>query len=112
MISFTRLNGVSAFCVIDLTEAYTQLCVHPSSQHLLTINTLQGLYRFTRLCYGVSSAPALFQQFIDSVLQVIPNVCAYLDDILAQGKDLEECVKIVDLVLSRLSKFNVRINKS
>ena len=62
-----------------------------------------------RVCVTVSAA--LFQQFNDSVLQGIPN-CAYLDYILAQGKDLEECVKIVDLVLSRLNKFNVRINKS
>jgi len=109
---FSTLNGGNVFCVIDLTEAYTQLKLHPLSQFLLTINTHQGLYRFTRLCYGVSSAPALFQQFIDSVLQGIPKTCAYFDDILIQGHNVEECVSLVDQVLARLSKFNVRLNQS
>jgi len=65
---FATLNGGSVFCVLDLSEAYTQLRVSPESQAYLTINTHKGLFKFPRLVYGVSSAPALFQRFMDSLL--------------------------------------------
>jgi len=43
------------------------------------------LYQFTRLAYGVSSAPALFQTFMDTLLQGIPKTVAYLDHVLVPG---------------------------
>jgi len=106
---FNTLNGGKVFCALDLTEAYTLLKVDPAPQFFLTINTHRGLYRFTRLCYGVSSAPALFQQFMDTLLHDIPKTC-YLDDVLCQGKDFVECGRIVEQVLKRLNHHNVRIN--
>jgi len=108
---FNTLNGGKVFCVLDLTEAYTQLKVDPVSQFFLTTNTHRGLYRFTRLCYEASSAPALFQQFMDTLLHDIPKTC-YLDDVLCQGKDFRECVMVVNQVLKRLNRHNVRINSS
>ena len=106
---FSTLNGGSYFCVIDLTEAYTQLRVNVESQKLLTINTHKGLYQFTRLVYGVSSAPALFQKFMETLLQGIPKTVAYLDDILIQGSDYADCFANVQKVLTRLNNHKVRI---
>ena len=106
---FATLNGSYVFCVLDLSEAYTQLRVSPESQAYLTINTHQGLFKFTRLVYGVSNAPALFQRFMDTLLQGIPKAVAYLDDILIQGADLEECLEYVTRALKKLHVHNVRI---
>ena len=55
----------------------------------MTINTQKGLFH-TRLPFGVSSAPAIFQRIMDNLLQGIPQVCVYLDDILVTGKSTEE----------------------
>ena len=48
----------------------------------VVINTHKGLYRYTRLPFGIASAPAVFQKTMGTILQGIPNVLCYLDDIL------------------------------
>ena len=60
------------------------------------------MYQFNCLPYGVSSAPCNFQRVMESVLQGIPGVMVYLDDILVAGKDEEQHIKQLDVVLQRL----------
>ena len=89
------------------------LCVFSGvafSQYVV-INTHKGLYRYTRLPYGVSSAPAIFQRTMDLSLQGIPGVVVYLDDILITGKTRSEHVQALDEVLSRLKKAGLRLQK-
>ena len=69
---------------------------------MAVINTHKGLYQFNSLPYGVSSAPGIFQRVMESILQGIPGVMAYLDDILVAGKNEEEHLKRLDVVLQRL----------
>ena len=47
-----------------------------------TVNTHRGLFQYNRLPFGVSSAPAIFQRTMDSLLQGLSHVTAALDDIL------------------------------
>ena len=49
------------------------------------INTHHGLYIYAHLPFGVPTAPAVFQQMIDAVLQRLSKVLCYLDDILITG---------------------------
>lgn len=42
----------------------------------------KGLFCFNRLPFGIASAPAIFQRRIESILQGLPGVQAYLDDVL------------------------------
>ena len=76
---FASLAGGTKFSKIDLTSAYQQLCLDEESQGLTTVNTHRGLYKYTRLPFGVASAPAMFQQVMDTVLQGLPNVICYLE---------------------------------
>lgn len=55
---FSKMAGGEKFSKIDLTKAYLQLEIHPEDRHLLTLNTHKGLYRPTRMMYGIASAPA------------------------------------------------------
>ena len=59
----------------------------------VTINTQRGIFRYTCLPFGVSSAPTLFQRTMDSILESIPNILCYIDDILITGATQEAHLK-------------------
>lgn len=107
---FASLSSARVFCVIDLKGAYQQIVVSKRSQELLTINTIFGLYRYTRLPFGVSSAPSIFQQEMDKLLSGLSRVHCYLDDIIIGGKNEHECRESLLEVLNRLNDHHVQIN--
>uniref|UniRef100_A0A3P9B0X6 Activating signal cointegrator 1 complex subunit 3 n=1 Tax=Maylandia zebra TaxID=106582 RepID=A0A3P9B0X6_9CICH len=78
---------------------------------MLTINTHKGLFRFCRLPFGITSAPALFQRAIDQILSGLPGVQCYLDDILCTGADDEEHLRNLDATLQRLKEYGLRVRK-
>jgi len=47
------------------------------SHKYVTINTHQGLYQYTRILFGVASAPASFQNIMDTILYSIPHTICY-----------------------------------
>ncbi|XP_055622859.1 uncharacterized protein K02A2.6-like [Toxorhynchites rutilus septentrionalis] len=59
---FEKMAGCSWYSHIDLSDAYLQVEVDPRDQHLLTINTHKGLFRYTRITPSIKSAPGAFQQ--------------------------------------------------
>ena len=63
----------------------------------------------TRLPFGISSAPGIFQRVIESVLQGIDGVVIYLDDILITGPTEKDHLKSLEEVLKRLDKAGVRV---
>ena len=58
----TCLTGGQRFTKLDLRSAYQQMPLDDESAQLVTVNTHQGLYQYTKLPFGVSSAPAIFQR--------------------------------------------------
>ena len=73
-----------------------------SSKKYTTINTTKGLSEYQRLLFAISSAPAIFQRAMEGLLQDIPGVVAYLDDVLVTGPNKEEHLKNLDKVMDRL----------
>ena len=105
---FARLAGGKIFTKLDLVQAYLQLPVDDDSKSLLVINTPKGLFRYNRLPYGVSVAPAIFQAVMDRVLQGLPVAC-YLDDILIAAPTESEHNLILEKVLQRLQDSAIRL---
>ena len=68
------------FSKLDLSHTYQHVLLEPESRAYLTINTHKGLYRYTRLPFGVTSAPAIIQQTMERVLQGLPGVVVYIND--------------------------------
>ena len=99
---FASLAGGKTFTKLDLSQAYQQVELDEASQRYVTINTHKGLYQYKRLPFGVASAPALFQQIIDKILQGIPRVVVYIDDILLTGSTDEEHIATLGQVLTLL----------
>ena len=107
---YASLAGGQSFTELDLKNAYLQIELEEESKKYVTINTSRGLFQYNRLPFGVSSSPAIFQRVIYNVLQIIPYVCAYLDDILVTVRTDDEHLSNLDKVLSRLAKAGMRLN--
>ncbi|XP_061892242.1 uncharacterized protein K02A2.6-like [Entelurus aequoreus] len=108
---FASLAGRQRFSKLDLANAYLQVPVQESSRKYLTITTQKGMFCYNRLPFGISSAPSIFQRVIDQVLQGLPNVHCFLDDILVTGENDADHLKNLDAVLGRLVKFGLRVQK-
>ena len=108
---YASLGGGKWFCRLDLKHAYEQIQLHPESRKYVTINTHRGLFTYTVLPYGVSSAPSIFQRVIDTVLQGIPRTLVYLDDCLIAGDTQKETLTTLKVVFSRLEYVGFRLKK-
>ena len=106
---FASLAGGKSFSTLDLTQAYQQLLLDDSSKKYTTINTHKGLYQYTRLPFGIASAPAIFQKTMDTILQGLPHVCCYLDDILVTGPNDQQHLATLESVFTRLETHGLRL---
>ena len=107
---FASLAGGQKFTKLDLSKAYQQLLLE-KSKDFTTITTHQGLYRYTRLPFGIASAPAVFQRTMDTILQGIPNVICYIDDILVTAPTDEAHLRNLQEVLRRLEDHGFRVRR-
>ena len=105
------LAGGKWFSKLDLAQAYTQMELDEESRQYVAINTHRGLYRYLRLPFGIASAPAIFQQTMDTILHGIPGVLCYVDDVLIVGKTREEHMSTLEEVLKRLQKERLKLSK-
>ena len=108
----TQGSQPRVFSCLDLSGAFNQLLLDEDSAKLLVLNTNRGLLATKRLTYGVKVAPAQFQAAMDKILAGVPNVCCYIDDILVATKDESKHLEILEKVLARLEKYNVKLNKT
>ena len=96
---FSRLSNGKLFSKLDLSQAYQQIPLEETSKKYTVINTHRGLFKYTRLPFGIASAPGIFQRVIESLLQGIDGVIVYLDDILITGKTQEDHMKSLDALV-------------
>ena len=96
---------------LDLSHAYSQLPLDDASKEFVTINTHKGLFRYNRLPFGVSSANAIFQRTIENILQGIPHMAVYLDDIIVTGTTRAQHLETLNIVLSRLAEAGLKLKR-
>ena len=99
------------FSVLDATSGYWQMELNEESSKLCTFNTPLGRYRFTRLPFGIKSAPEVFQKKMSQVLEDIDGAEAIVDDILVWGKDIQEHDARLKKVLDRVQEVNLKLNQ-
>ena len=111
---FTKLveeGSPKVFSVLDLSGAFNQLFLDEESAKLLVINTHRGLLATKRLCFGVKTAPSIFQATMDKILSGVSNVVCFIDDVLIATDDVDQHMSVLKEVFARFEKFNVRLNK-
>jgi len=86
--------------------------VQKLSQPLLTINAHRGLYQYTRLPFGIKTAPSLWQKAMVQVLSGLSGVVCYIADILVTGHTREEHAANLQVVLIRISEYSLKLKQS
>ena len=107
-----RLAGASRYSVLDLKDAYLQVILSKESQLLTCVSTHLGHFAYRRLQFGISAAPLIFQEIMDTVLRDISGVAAYQDDIIISGIDVAEHDRRLCAVKARLQQYGFEINES
>lgn len=73
----SRLNGAKWFSRLDIKDAYHQVELHESSRFITTFITHLGMFRYTRLMFGICSASEHFQRIVEQLLSNCPNSFNY-----------------------------------
>ena len=107
-----KANGMKFFNKIDLNRAFQQIELHPASRPITRFRTHRGIFQSKRLVFGVSSAPEIFNNTIQKILEGIPAMVNATDDILVMGKTEEESNQNVDKVLKRLDEHGLTVNEA
>ena len=101
---FVLLAGGKKFY---LSHAYQQIEMEEESQKYLTVNT-KGSSNISGFLL-VLHQHLLFQWTMESLLQGLPSVCVYINDILVSGRDNEEHLCNLGEVLRRLKEAGIKL---
>ncbi|XP_055604509.1 uncharacterized protein LOC129752763 [Uranotaenia lowii] len=105
-----KLHGARYFTKLDLSNAYYHLELGLESRDLTTFLADNGMYRFTRLMFGVNCAPEIFQREMCRILEHIENKIVYIDDVLIYATTLKVLRETVSLVLQIFKSNNLTLN--
>ncbi|XP_046752015.1 uncharacterized protein LOC124414903 [Diprion similis] len=108
---FLVLQGGESYSELDVYDCYMQFEPDEESAKLLTVVTHLGLYQYTKLPEGVSTAPADVQKKMDECLRGLKGVISYIDNIYVTGRTKEEHVKNLKAVCEQLVENGSRLNK-
>jgi hypothetical protein len=98
---------------LDLKAGYWQVPVRAEDRDKTAFVTPLGLFRFTRMPFGLRNAPSTFQRLIDRFRAGLPtvNILAYLDDLVVISETFEEHLQHLTAVFGRLELFRLRANR-
>ena len=112
---FDQLQGAKYFSAIDLAQGYHQIHIPPEDVPKTVFRTPLGHFQFKVLGFGLTNAPATFQQVMNDVFKhhIGQFVLVYLDDILIFSRSREEHLQHLDKVLQILQnhKLYARLHK-
>ena len=109
------LVGKRFYWSVDISSYYWQIELAEEAKEL-TAFVLPGgkKYQFTRIPFGLRSAPAWAQQQLKETLQADPTTSSlvnYLDDINFGSDDADECVDQFEKLLKFCIKHNIKLKR-
>ena len=104
-------KGCRYFSSLDLASGYWQMGMDKESQEKAAFTTHRGLFKPLVQPFGPKGGVAHFSRVMDSLLGSLQwkMLLIYLDDILVFGKDFQEHLDRLGLVLQTLIKANLKL---
>jgi len=106
-----RVRGFTWFAGIDLKDAFHRMDIPEHLQQLVCIITPWGYYQFRKMPFGLKTAPAHFQRYLDQLLNEYAHWAIwYQDDILILARSKVEARNRQRILARKLEKDGNLIN--
>ncbi|KAG9395919.1 hypothetical protein J8273_2268 [Carpediemonas membranifera] len=107
---FEQVRGATHFAKFDLTSGFFQLSLADSSRKYTAFSHQGQTLQFTRLPFGVTNGPMVFQARMETLLKPIPHCLVFVDDILLYASSEEELLGQVESLFAALAEANIRLS--
>lgn len=104
------MNGATVFSKIDLKWGFHQVELEEDSRDITTFCAHTGLYRYTRLMFGINAAPEAYHKVIEDVVKECPGVTSIADDMVIYGCGVREHDERLFVVLDTLRRHGLTAN--
>lgn len=107
-----RVEGKKYFSVLDLKNGFHQVNMALDSVQYTAFVTPGGQYEYVKMPFGLRNAPAVFQRFINMVLEPFikdGSIVVYMDDVTLATDTISEHFDLLGRVLRRLAQFRLEI---
>ena len=109
---FSKLNGATYFSTLDLCTGYHHIPLDKSSIPKTAFNSPFRKYEYIKVPFGLTQAPAYFEELMTGLLKDFPFAIAYLDDIIIFSKTLQEHLSHIHMVFEKLQTANLSMKNS
>jgi hypothetical protein len=107
-----RVKGMTWFSRIDLRNAFFRISIPEEWRHLTAFQSKGRRFQFRKMPFGLKTAPAVFQRFMDHILSPLSDICVwYMDDILVFATSSASLQKRTQAVQQRLRANGCQINE-
>jgi len=108
----SHLGGARWFSRMDLTDAFFRIRVPTEWRRYLAFTCDGKDYQFLRMPFGLKTAPAVFQRFMEHGLRECKEISfCYMDDILVFADSLSELQRRTSIVRAKLRNMGCSINE-
>ena len=108
----SEIKDAKYFTKMDLSKGYWQIPVDEQDRSKTAFVTPDGQYEFKVLPFGLVNAPAVFTRMMRKLLDGLPRVIHYIDDVLIFSSSWEEHVDDVRRVLEAFRDANLTARPS
>ena len=107
------LAGSKYLSCIDLTSAYHNIPLSDATKNLTAFSSCTGgHYQYTRLPMGLSQSMSIFNAFAHNLFKGLSwrSLVFYVDDVIIHSTSIDQHLKDIEDVLTRLHTHDVKIN--
>ena len=110
-----QLYNAKVFSILDLKNGFLHVDIEESSKKYTAFVTPDGHFEFNKVPFGLCNSPAVFQRYVNVVLQDLKRqgvVLAYIDDLIIPARSKEEGIQKLKEVLKVSEENGLIINWS
>ena len=109
--SIATLQGKKFFSLADLNSGFWQLELDDESKPKTAFGTSDGLYHFTTMPMGLSTASQSWQRLMNNLINghLQDFCCAYIDDLIIHSVDWDSHLEHVDKTLRRFAEAGLTL---